>query len=313
MRVETLSDHPGDMLADAIRARGRGAAGQEARVEAVRRDRDQSRAAGRWLRWLRLAFAVSREKRELARLRLFSRSPTNKEASIQAGHDAERRVSEELGSLLDDDWVLFRGYRNRRGEIDGLLVGPRGLFAYEVKYHNATVHIRGDDWWSEKFDKYGNSLGGPAPMADAHGRSPSAQLSDPAAALSDWLRRRGQQATVTPVVLLTHDRARVGSSQSPTVRVETSVRGVLRLIGQSSVTLDAKRRAVIEQIVRDDHRHYEQRLSRPGRAHNRASERTRRTPRSLCKTPPASCPLCRVCPDISPCFRVNFFYDEDFV
>lgn len=268
MRAETLSDHPGAMLADAVRARGRGAAEQEARVEAVRRDRDQARAAGRWLRWLRLALAVSREKRELARLRLFSRFPTDKEASIQAGHDAERRVAEELGSLLDDDWILFRGYRNRRGEIDGLLVGPRGLFAYEVKYHNATVYVRGDGWWSEKFDRYGNSLGGPAPMADARGRSPSAQISDPAVALSDWLRRRGQQATVTPVVLLTHDRTRVGSSQRPTVRVETSVQGVLRLIEQSAVTLDARRRAVIEQIIRDDHRHNEQRLSRPGRAHN---------------------------------------------
>lgn len=266
MRVETLSDHPGDMLADAVRERGSGAAKQEARVEAVRRDRDQARAAGRWLRWLRLAFAVSREKRELARLRLFSRSPTNKEASIQAGHDAELRVAEELGSLLGDDWILFRGYRNRRGEIDGLLVGPRGLFAYEVKYHNATVHIRGDNWWSEKFDKYGNSVSGPTSMADARGRSPGTQLSDPAAALSDWLRRRGQQAAVTPVVLLTHDRARVGSSQSPTVRVETSVQGLLRLIGRSSATLNARRRAVIEQIIRDDHRHHEHRPSRPSRA-----------------------------------------------
>lgn len=263
MRVETLSDHPGDMLARAVHERGRGADKQEARVEAVRRDRDQARAAGRWLRWLRLALAVSRQKRELARLRVFSRFPTNKEASIQAGHDAERRVAEELGSLLGDDWVLFRGYRNRRGEIDGLLVGPRGLFAYEVKYHNATVYIKGDDWWSEKFDKYGNSLGGLVPMADAHGRSPGNQLGDPVAALSDWLRKRGQQATITPVVLLTHDRARVGSSQNPTVRVATSVQGLSHLIGRSPATLDAKRRAVIEQIIRDDHRHHEQRLSRP--------------------------------------------------
>jgi nuclease-like protein len=268
MRVETLSDHPGDMLADAVRDRGRGAAEQEARVEGARRDRDQARSAGRWLRWLRLAFVVSHEKRELARLRMSSQFPTNKEASIQAGHDAERRVAEELGGLLGDDWVLFRGYRNRRGEIDGLLVGPRGLFAYEVKYHNATVYIRGDDWWSEKFDRYGNSVGASAPMADTRGRSPATQLSEPVAALSDWLRRRGQQVAVTPVVLLTHDRARVGSSQSPTVRVETSVQGVLRLIGRSSVTLDARRRAVVEQIIRDDHRHHEQRLSRPGRAHN---------------------------------------------
>ena len=55
-------------------------------------------------------------------------------------------VATELGRALDDGWTLLRGYRNRRGEIDQLLLGSRGLFAIEVKNLNATVHVDGDRW-----------------------------------------------------------------------------------------------------------------------------------------------------------------------
>jgi hypothetical protein len=268
MRVETLSNHPGDLVADAVRERESGTAEQAAHVEAARGNRDRARAERQWLTWLRLAFAVSREKRELARQRLHFRLPTGSEEARRAGWNAEQRVADDLGRALGDDWVLFRGYRNRRGEIDGLLVGPRGLFAYEVKYHNATVYIRGDDWRSEKFDKYGNSLGGPGPLRDRGGRSPSEQLNEPVAALADWLRKRGQQTAVTAVVLLTHDRARVGLSQRPTVLIGTSVQALVRLVRRSPATLNAGRQAVIEQIIRDDHRHHEQRMYRQGRAPN---------------------------------------------
>jgi nuclease-like protein len=46
---------------------------------------------------------------------------------LMAGADGERLVAAGLGRVLDDDWTLIRGYRNRRGEIDHLLLGPRGL------------------------------------------------------------------------------------------------------------------------------------------------------------------------------------------
>jgi hypothetical protein len=257
-----LSDYPGEMLAGAVSERARGSADHEARVAAARRDRDQARAARRWLAWLRLAFRASREKREATRKRLFTGLPTGREEAIRAGGSAERRVADELGLTLNDDWVLFRGYRNRRGEIDGLLVGPRGLFAYEVKYHNGTVYVRGDDWSTEKFDKYGNLVETRGPMkTDARGRSPSRQLNESAAMLQGWLRRRGQQAVLTPVVLLTHDRSRVGSIQNPTVEVATSVQGLLGLVGRSRSTLTIGQRTEIERIIARDHQHHEQQRS----------------------------------------------------
>jgi len=268
MRIETLSDHPGALLADAVGARQRGGpAGQDAALNEAISDRDQARAGRRWLTWLRLIFAVRRERRELARQRLSSQQSAGRVESIRAGGNAEQVVAEQLSRALSDDWTLFSGYRNRRGEIDGVLVGPTGVFAYEVKYYNATVFIAGDDWQLERFDKYGNQVSDRTPMGDKRGRSPSAQLNQPVAALTDWLAKRGHPVTVTAVVLLTHDRARIGSSRNATVRVETSVQGLLSLTKQSPATLNAKQRTEIGQIIRDDHQHHNQPrpTTRPGR------------------------------------------------
>ncbi|MGH3168192.1 MAG: nuclease-related domain-containing protein [Trebonia sp.] len=257
MRTVVLSDHPDDMLSDEIGKRRQRASEQEAVLSTTVRDREEARARGRWLRWLRLAFRAGRERRELVRRRMFSQVPTHKEDSIRAGRDAERRVAADLGCALDDDWVLFRGYRNRRGEIDGILLGPRGLLAYEVKYHNGTVYISGDEWLSERFDKYGNLVRNRAPMQGS--RSPSLQLSEPAAALADWLGKRGQQIAITPVVLLAHERSRIGAIRNPTVKVATSVEDLLRLAGRPAAKLGPGRRAAIEKIIRDDHRHHDHR------------------------------------------------------
>lgn len=66
---------------------------------------------------------------------------------------------------------------------DDVLLGPRGLFAIEVKHLNGTVHVNGDDWRSDKYDQYGNLVGQGRRIADARGRSPSAQLNEPASEL----------------------------------------------------------------------------------------------------------------------------------
>ena len=68
-------------------------------------------------------------------------------------------MATELGRALDDDWTLLRGYRNRRGEIDQLLLGPRGLFAIEVKNLNATVTVDGDRWRADKYRALAAAVG----------------------------------------------------------------------------------------------------------------------------------------------------------
>lgn len=253
MRIEVLSEYPDVMLADAERERCRGAVEQLARVESLREERGQARSEGRWLAWLRLTFAVSGAKREATRQQVASTLPTAREQAISAGRNAERRVADELAGALGDEWILLRGYCNSRGEIDALLLGPRGLFAIEEKYRSVRVYIRGDEWTAEQIDKYGKSRSARFPIRDGKGRSPSEQVKEPVAALSRWLSTSKRGTPITPVVLLTHPGARVGSIQDSTVRVERSVRRLLALVELSRYALDAGRRADIERLIRRDH------------------------------------------------------------
>lgn len=253
MRIEVLSEYPDVMLADAERKRRLGAVEQSARVESLRAERGRARSGGRWVTWLRLAFAVSRARREATRQQLASAQPDAREQTIRAGRNAERRVASELARTLDNEWILLRGYRNSRGEIDALLLGPRGLFAIEQKYRSVRVYVCGDTWTAEQVDRYGKPHGPRFPIRDRKGRSPSGQVREPAAALSRWLSTNKRGTPITAVVLLTHPNARVGSMKDPTVRVEISVSHLLALVERSGYTLNAGRRADIERLVRRDH------------------------------------------------------------
>ncbi|HJY95153.1 MAG TPA: nuclease-related domain-containing protein, partial [Streptosporangiaceae bacterium] len=147
---------------------------------------------------------------------------------------------------------------NRRGEIDHLLLGPKGLFAIEVKNINATVSIDGDRWRADKYDNYGN-LVEQREVTDRKGRSPSEQLNESAGELERFLHERGQRVTVQRVVVLTHRRSRVGPRRHPTVHVGTSTGYVLSLVNDSKATLDERQRAGAERLIRRDHDFYERR------------------------------------------------------
>src|SRR5579863_1909821 len=264
MRVIELSNHPGDMLHDVSlrreatqrRAQARyddALIQHRARVQTIRVRRDRARRNRQWRSWLRLVLAVWAEsRRKPPKPAGPPPSDTDTQERIKAGIAGEQLVATQLGRALDDDWTLLRGYRNRRGEIDHLLLGPRGLFAIEVKNINATVSIDGDRWRADKYDNFGN-LVEQREIADQKGRSPSEQLNEPAADLERFLHERGQRVTVQRVVVLAHKRSRVGSRRHPTVHVGTSAEYVLSLVKDSTATLDERQRADAERLIRRDH------------------------------------------------------------
>jgi len=269
MRVVELSNHPGDMLHDVslrrhatqrrAQARYEDAVSQhQARVQTIRVRRDRARQNHQWRTWLRLILAVWTEQRRAPQKTEPGTGDTDTEEKIKAGIAGEQLVATELGRALDDDWTLLRGYRNRRGEIDHLLLGPQGLFAIEVKNINATVSIDGDRWQADKYDNYGN-LVEQREVADRTGRSPAEQLNEPAGELERFLRERGQRVTVQRVVVLTHRRSRVGPRRHPTVHVGTSTDYVLSLVHESKHKLDERQRADAERLIRRDHDYNERR------------------------------------------------------
>lgn len=276
MHTVELSDHPGDMLRDSSRQRLAaeqqslaGYSGElvryRARVQGIQAERDRARAARRWWAWLRLTFAGWREKRRVPRQPPHVTWSADTEEKIRAGIAGEHQVAAELGQALDGDWTLLHGYRNRRGEIDHLLIGPQGLFAIEVKNVNATVHVDGDRWQADKYDNYGN-LVEQRPIADGTGRSPSEQLNEPADELEEFLRQRGQPVAIRRAVVLTHRRSRLGRVRNPAVDVAMSTGDLLALIRHQATPtrLGRGQRAQIERLIRQDHAFHDKRR-RPGR------------------------------------------------
>ena len=275
MRVIELSNHPGDMLHDVSlrreatqrRAQARyddALIQHRARVQTIRVRRDRARRNRQWRSWLRLVLAVWAEsRRKPPKPAGPPPSDTDTQERIKAGIAGEQLVATQLGRALDDDWTLLRGYRNRRGEIDHLLLGPKGLFAIEVKNINATVAIDGDRWRADKYDNYGNLVEQYAigDQSSRH-RSPSVQLNEPADELERFLSARGEDVGVLRVVLLVHSKAEVGTCHKATVNIFTRASEVIRLVGKVKQPFDPGTRKRLEELIIRDHRHH---VTRPGR------------------------------------------------
>ena len=268
MRVVELSDHPGALLRE-TRLRSEAAAQREqssyqdalaqhhARVQHAAQVRDLARAQHRWWAWLRGAFAVRRQRRHPP-MSPPAGQPTDQESILQAGIEGEQLVAAGLGRVLDDDWTLIRGYRNRAGEIDHLLLGPRGLIAIEGKHRNATVHCAGDHWWYTKFDNYGNPVER-GEMTDRRGRSPSQQVNEPASRLEAFLRSRGHPVAIQRFVLLTHPRSQLGNCTRPTVHIATTTGQVISALNDSPAAISGPDCDRLERLIIRDHRFHRER------------------------------------------------------
>lgn len=263
MRLIELSDHAGDMLAKSRAAAQastdagyrRDLAAHQRHVGDARKRRDQARAQGRLLAWWRWRLAAWLRGRRRAPKPPAPVAPTDDEGALEGGVRGEQEAAHQLGRRLDDAWVLIKGYRNARGEIDYLLLGPGGVFAIEVKYINGTFSITRERWRYVKFDRYGNAVG--EGVAEDHGRRhrpPNIQLTEPTELLEEFLARFGQPVRLQPVVLLNHPNARIARCDDDLgVAVLTSTDRLARLAAGGGAQLGAAQRADIERLIRRDH------------------------------------------------------------
>lgn len=252
MLVEVLSDHPREQLrrADADHE------DQLRRVEQHRAAVNQLRAdhaASR--RWWQIRTRLTQRK-ELHALQM--RAPVidagidRRRAQQAAGISAEDQMTAALRSLPDDR-RLFRGYANRRGEVDHLLVGPGGVWAIEVKRRRVRVHIDGDNWWFEKFDRYGN-LVDQGTLSDRTGRSWGRQVTEIARELERFLASRRHPVTVRTAVVLMHDGGELGSHRNLQVDlVSVGSDHLLERLHNEPRMLDRSTRGAVANYVRRDH------------------------------------------------------------
>ena len=228
MKILTLSDHTGEQLkaSTARREAGNADAVRDFQRRLIQRDneRNEVRQAlgaawqerrllatlGSALRWILLALTPGPARPALQQ--------TSRDESVWAsGREGEQAVARRLAGRLGDEWTLLTGYKNRKGEIDGVLVGPGGVFAIEIKFINGVVYCEGDRWWRDKFDRYSNLVESMVPIADKSGRGPSRQVNESADILQAFLTTRTGLDRIGRAVIFAHEASRIGELRRPTV------------------------------------------------------------------------------------------------
>lgn len=282
MHVVTLSDHASEQASQAgaqreaefQEARGRYNAALTARTQqaanlaALRRQAWDERRYVLWMvRWLPCIMHGMKPQPAHPVPRAASRD----EIVWNTGREGEQKVLDRLARLLDQRWTLICGFRNAKGEVDQLLVGPAGIVAIEIKYVNGRVSCDGERWTRDKFDRYGNLVERDVPIADKRGRGPSAQVNDVADMLERQLKKRGLHVPrIVRAVILSHDRADIGYLRNATVDIVSTLSewNIGALNGTAVLAAD-RVQGLVDAICRE-HASFSPRAGRPGPARARA-------------------------------------------
>ncbi|BCY08902.1 nuclease-related domain-containing protein [Actinoplanes sp. L3-i22] len=263
MQIHVLSDHGGEQLHRLVRrlrsAETTVAAAREEYYDAYQDLQQLRRTKSWWRRALHLNSGA--EQQAAARIQFASQGVTDAELDRQQITDrARQQAAGVLGeqalvdglATLDDSWTMLRGYHNRRGETDHVLIGPAGIWAIEVKRRRVRLHVAGEQWWYEKLDARGHTVGS-GWAVDATGRTWGRQVLDVAADLTSWLSRNGYQVPVRTAVMLMHDQATIGRCDNPTVNViGTRPAHLLWAIERSGTVLSpAECRDLLHLTIRD--------------------------------------------------------------
>lgn len=271
MRVEFLSDHSGEQLSACEQARQHAETGvaacRDLYLEAHRQLEEAVRANPEWSgtpsalspQEQKAWWHVHNARRELDLAQDGLGQARGQVRQRAAGVHGEEMLTLGL-SCLSDEWIMLRGYRNRRGETDVVLVGPDGVWAVEVKRRRVRLNALGDEWWYEKLDAKGKVVD-TGRAVDGRGRSWARQVNDVAGDLTAWLWRNGQRTWVRTAVMLLHEQAQIGEcGYLPVDLVGTQPRHLLDAMGHRSSPLCRARCGQIVGLIRRDHDHHTTRL-----------------------------------------------------
>ena len=272
MKNIVLSDHVGDQISAAQQARqsehARAQAAYEERQAPAKARSDwlgiharQAWESYRYVTWLFLM--IVRHLHGFIWGMLSWRTPKpapagQSEAIWSAGSHGEQLVEAKLAAGLGDEFTLVCGYKNQKGEIDQILVGPHGVICIEIKYTTGHISCVGDDWSRDRHDSYDNLVESNLPIRDKGGRGPSAQLNESADRLEEFLRQRLGINRVCRAVVFAHGASVLQSIKAPTVDLVTDLKtfAIWRLIGgmpRNACRISVEE--VVELICRDHEFH----------------------------------------------------------
>lgn len=134
----------------------------------------------------------------------FGMAEHHKWAKVMEGIKGEDFFHACLSAIISkSDSVLYRGVPTDYGDIDYLLVGTNGIYAFEIKNHSGYINYNENGWKKVKIS------GGGLAYTGGIG-NPSGQLGRNIMWLKNYLKSQGiENIWIKGIVVFTHPRARL--------------------------------------------------------------------------------------------------------
>jgi hypothetical protein len=111
------------------------------------------------------------------------------------GKTGEEEVVAELKEFLDDNYIYIRNYiipNTKIGDIDGLIIGPRGIILLEIKNYEGIFRISGIDMYRRR--GHGNY--------QLYKKNPIKQILRQKECLANFLTQKGINIRISPILVL---------------------------------------------------------------------------------------------------------------
>ena len=162
--------------------------------------------------------------------------------NYRKGQEGEERAIEAMRQNLDGNWTLFRNVTlpgRNKADIDGVLVGPPGIWTLEVKMFSNEHRNIGEHWERRAGNKW-----------KLMKKSPSRQAQDSAVRLANFFKADGIKQWVTPAVVWANRASRL-TVENPSVAVWTIDRLSEELgnVWQGRAVAELDRARIIEKLT----------------------------------------------------------------
>lgn len=169
----------------------------------------------------------------------------NDERGIRAaGLEGEKALRKALKRMLPDEYAAFFNIIPEGGrEIDCLLVGPSGVYAFEAKHSKGKISYNANGWRQVKGrgkNAYYKKLG-----------SPSGQIRGAVGGLKRYLKNKGIDVWIEAVLVFTHPEAALSISRDMDGIKVVTIDKIGTAIGSNNV-LPAPEKRRIEALFLND-------------------------------------------------------------
>jgi len=152
---------------------------------------------------------------------------------LRAGLKGETALKQTLSSLPDNFVAFYNVPINNSGDIDCILVGPKGVFAIEIKNHKGTIIYSENGWKQIKTGQGGSQYQG-------HLTNPGKQLLTNMHKFKTFLTENNIHVWIQPVLVFTNPEADIVLEKDPTPIIVCKIEDMLNVISNSGKTIQQK-------------------------------------------------------------------------